>query len=315
MFLKLNNIKKEFSKENGVTDINLQINKGELVTLLGPSGCGKTTTLNIIGGFLKPDNGTIILEDADITLLPPEKRPIATVFQSYALFPHMNVIENISYGLKYTTNFRKKERLNAAKEYINIVGLKGYEYEHVGDLSGGQQQRVALARALITNPKLLLLDEPFSNLDAKLRIKMREEIKQIQNMFNITMIFVTHDQEEALSISDRIVVMDRGEIIQVGTPREIYRNPTNEYVASFIGKSNIIEINGSKKLIRPEDIELNKDINGEWEIKNEIFIGSYTRYIIGKNNERILVDLSGIEKSEYKLKDKVNIRFKNIIDL
>ncbi|MCU9814718.1 ABC transporter ATP-binding protein [Paraclostridium sp. AKS73] len=315
MFLKLNNIKKEFSKENGVTDINLQINKGELVTLLGPSGCGKTTTLNIIGGFLKPDNGTIILEDADITLLPPEKRPIATVFQSYALFPHMNVIENISYGLKYTTNFRKKERLNAAKEYINIVGLKGYEYEHVGDLSGGQQQRVALARALITKPKLLLLDEPFSNLDAKLRIKMREEIKQIQNMFNITMIFVTHDQEEALSISDRIVVMDRGEIIQVGTPREIYRNPTNEYVASFIGKSNIIEINGSKKLIRPEDIELNKDINGEWEIKNEIFIGSYTRYIIGKNNERILVDLSGIEKSEYKLKDKVNIRFKNIIDL
>ncbi|OXX83492.1 hypothetical protein AVM15_10570, partial [Paraclostridium benzoelyticum] len=312
MFLKLNNIKKEFSKENGVTDINLQINKGELVTLLGPSGCGKTTTLNIIGGFLKPDNGTIILEDADITLLPPEKRPIATVFQSYALFPHMNVIENISYGLKYTTNFRKKERLNAAKEYINIVGLKGYEYEHVGDLSGGQQQRVALARALITKPKLLLLDEPFSNLDAKLRIKMREEIKQIQNMFNITMIFVTHDQEEALSISDRIVVMDRGEIIQVGTPREIYRNPTNEYVASFIGKSNIIEINGSKKLIRPEDIELNKDINGEWEIKNEIFIGSYTRYIIGKNNERILVDLSGIEKSEYKLKDKVNIRFKNI---
>lgn len=315
MFLKLNNIKKEFSKENGVTDINLQINKGELVTLLGPSGCGKTTTLNIIGGFLKPDNGTIILEDADITLLPPEKRPIATVFQSYALFPHMNVIENISYGLKYTTNFRKKERLNAAKEYINIVGLKGYEYEHVGDLSGGQQQRVALARALITKPKLLLLDEPFSNLDAKLRIKMREEIKQIQNMFNITMIFVTHDQEEALSISDRIVVVDRGEIIQVGTPREIYRNPTNEYVASFIGKSNIIEINGSKKLIRPEDIELNKDINGEWEIKNEIFIGSYTRYIIGKNNESILVDLSGIEKSEYKLKDKVNIRFKNIIDL
>lgn len=315
MFLKLNNIKKEFSKENGVTNIHLQINKGELVTLLGPSGCGKTTTLNIIGGFLKPDNGTIILEDADITLLPPEKRPIATVFQSYALFPHMNVIENISYGLKYTTNFRKKERFNAAKEYINIVGLKGYEYEHVGDLSGGQQQRVALARALITKPKLLLLDEPFSNLDAKLRIKMREEIKQIQNMFNITMIFVTHDQEEALSISDRIVVMDSGKIIQVGTPREIYRNPTNEYVASFIGKSNIIEINGSKKLIRPEDIDLNKDVNGEWEIKNEIFIGSYTRYIIEKNNESILVDLSGVEKRAYKLKDKVNIRFKNIIDL
>lgn len=315
MFLKLNNIKKEFSKENGVTDINLQINKGELVTLLGPSGCGKTTTLNIIGGFLKPDNGNIILEDADITLLPPEKRPIATVFQSYALFPHMNVIENISYGLKYTTNFRKKERLNAAKEYINIVGLKGYEYEHVGNLSGGQQQRVALARALITKPKLLLLDEPFSNLDAKLRIKMREEIKQIQNMFKITMIFVTHDQEEALSISDRIVVMDSGKIIQVGTPREIYRNPINEYVASFIGKSNIIEINGSKKLIRPEDIELHKDVNGEWKIKNEIFIGSYTRYILEKNNENIIVDLSGIEKSEYKLKDKVNIRFKNVIAL
>ena len=156
MFLTLKNIDKEFSKGNGVNNISLYINEGELVTLLGPSGCGKTTTLNMIGGFLNPDKGNIILENTDITNLPPEKRSIATVFQSYALFPHMNVIENVSYGLKYTSNYKKKERYAIAKEYLKTVGLEGYEKEHVGNLSGGQQQRVALARALITKPKVLL---------------------------------------------------------------------------------------------------------------------------------------------------------------
>lgn len=307
MFLELNNIKKEFLKQNGVMDINLKINQGELVTLLGPSGCGKTTTLNIIGGFLKPDKGTIILEGLDITLLPPEKRPIATVFQSYALFPHMNVIENISYGLKYTTNFRRKERFKAAKEYIKIVGLKGYEYEHVGNLSGGQQQRVALARALITKPKLLLLDEPFSNLDAKLRIKMREEIKQIQSMFNITMIFVTHDQEEALTMSDTIVVLDEGAIQQIGTPEEIYNKPKNCFVSRFIGESNIVDgkITGDGLLefagaefeyledgfevgeevdvvVRPEDVKLVESGKGNLEgvVELATFKGVYYQMIV-----------------------------------
>lgn len=312
MFLRLKNIYKEFSKENGVRDINLDIKEGELVTLLGPSGCGKTTTLNMIGGFLNPDKGNILLADEDITNLPPEKRSIATVFQSYALFPHMNVIENVSYGLKYTTNYKKKERFNIAKEYIKTVGLEGYEKEHVGNLSGGQQQRVALARALITKPKVLLLDEPLSNLDAKLRVKMRDELKSIQKKFNITMIFVTHDQEEALSISDKIVVMDRGYVVQVGTPKEIYASPKNEYVASFIGKSNIVINNDNKDLIRPEDIDMIKDSNGEWEIIKKIFMGAYIKYIIVCNDQILEVDISGIKNNDFEEGNKVSIKINHV---
>ena len=307
MFLELKNISKLFSDNDGIDNINLEINEGELITLLGPSGCGKTTTLNTIGGFINPDNGSIILDNIDITNQPPEKRPIATVFQSYALFPHMNVIENVSYGLKYTSNIRKKQRLEIAKKYIELVGLKGYEKEHVGRLSGGQQQRVSLARALITNPKVLLLDEPFSNLDAKLRVKMREELKELQRKFNITMIFVTHDQEEALSISDRIVVMNKGKIIQIGTPSQIYLNPINEYVASFVGISNIIQHGASKKLIRPENITIKKDENGKWEIVNKIFMGHYMKYSISDGSKILEVICSGIKNNSYNIKDRVNI--------
>ncbi|MBP3931459.1 MAG: ABC transporter ATP-binding protein [Peptostreptococcaceae bacterium] len=312
MFLTLKNIDKEFSKGNGVNNISLYINEGELVTLLGPSGCGKTTTLNMIGGFLNPDKGNIILENTDITNLPPEKRSIATVFQSYALFPHMNVIENVSYGLKYTANYKKKERYAIAKEYLKTVGLEGYEKEHVGNLSGGQQQRVALARALITKPKVLLLDEPFSNLDAKLRVKMREELKEIQNKFKVTMIFVTHDQEEALSISDKIVVMDKGHIVQVGTPKEIYCNPVNEYVASFIGSSNIIVKDDDKDLIRPEDIEMNHDENGEWEVIKKIFMGSYTKYFISDKNTVLEVNISGMKNNNFEEGNKISININNV---
>ena len=307
MFLELKNISKLFSDNDGIDNINLEINEGELITLLGPSGCGKTTTLNTIGGFINPDNGSIILDNIDITNQPPEKRPIATVFQSYALFPHMNVIENGSYGLKYTSNIRKKQRLEIAKKYIELVGLKGYEKEHVGRLSGGQQQRVSLARALITNPKVLLLDEPFSNLDAKLRVKMREELKELQRKFNITMIFVTHDQEEALSISDRIVVMNKGKIVQIGTPSQIYLNPVNEYVASFVGISNIIQEGEIKKLIRPENITIIKDKNGKWKIVNKTFMGHYMKYSISDGSKILEVICSGIKNNSYNIKDRVNI--------
>ena len=307
MLLELKNISKTFLKGDGINNINLEINEGELITLLGPSGCGKTTTLNTIGGFIIPDSGSIILDEEDITNQPPEKRHVSTVFQSYALFPHMNVIENVSYGLKYTSNLKKKQRLEVAQQYVELVGLKGYEKEHVGRLSGGQQQRVSLARALITNPKLLLLDEPFSNLDAKLRIKMRQELKEIQRKFNITMIFVTHDQEEALSISDKIVVMDKGKVVQIGTPHEVYLNPVSEYVASFVGMSNIIEEDGKRKLIRPENITMKKDDNGKWEIVNKVFMGHYMKYDISNGSKILEVVCSGVKNNSYSLSDKINI--------
>ena len=180
MFLQLKNLTKLFDKENGVKNFNLDVKEGEFITILGPSGCGKTTTLNLLGGFLKPDSGEILLDGGNITNLPPEKRPISTVFQSYALFPHMNVIENVAYGIRFYRKEKKRKAMEIAKEYIDIVGLAGYENSRVGNLSGGQQQRVALARSMATNPKILLLDEPLSNLDASLRVRMREELKELQ---------------------------------------------------------------------------------------------------------------------------------------
>lgn len=308
MFLQLKNLTKLFDKDNGVEGVNIDIKEGEFITILGPSGCGKTTTLNLIGGFLKADTGEIILEGKSISDLPPEKRPLSTVFQSYALFPHMNVIENVSYGIRFSRKEKKKKAIEIAKEYIDIVGLSGYENSKVGNLSGGQQQRVALARAMATNPKLLLLDEPLSNLDASLRIKMREELKELQRKFNITMIFVTHDQEEALSLSDRIVVMDRGHVVQVDTPENIYFSPKNEYIGSFIGKSNLIQDdNGDKFLVRPEDIKISLNPKGEYTIRRKIFMGQYTEYIVSKKDKFINVSLSGKENLVFEQGDSIDV--------
>ncbi|MDO4589075.1 MAG: ABC transporter ATP-binding protein [Fusobacterium sp.] len=306
MYLKIENLKKIFEKNRGIENINFEIKKGELISFLGPSGCGKTTLLNIIGGFLKADNGKIYLEDVDITNIPPEKRDISTVFQSYALFPHMNVIENIKYGLKYR-GLLKKEQENLAKEYLEIVGLDGYEKNSVQELSGGQQQRVALARALVIHPKLLLLDEPFSNLDAKLKISMREELKQLQKNLKISMIFVTHDQEEALSISDKIVVMNNGKIEQIGTPEEIYYNPKNDYVAEFIGKSNFIFKQDKKELIRPENIKIEKDDQGKGKILNKEFMGAYTIFKVDFNNQELYVNIQGEKGKDFKIGDRVKV--------
>lgn len=308
MFLQLKNLTKLFDKDNGVEGVNIDIKEGEFITILGPSGCGKTTTLNLIGGFLKADTGEIVLEGKSISDLPPEKRPLSTVFQSYALFPHMNVIENVSYGIRFSRKEKKKKAIEIAKEYIDIVGLSGYENSKVGNLSGGQQQRVALARAMATNPKLLLLDEPLSNLDASLRIKMREELKELQRKFNITMIFVTHDQEEALSLSDRIVVMDRGHVVQVDTPENIYFSPKNEYIGSFIGKSNLIQDdNGDKFLVRPEDIKITLNPKGEYNIRRKIFMGQYTEYIVSKKDKFINVSLSGKENLVFEQGDSIDV--------
>lgn len=305
MYLKIENISKIFEKERGVKNISFQLEKGELVSFLGPSGCGKTTLLNIIGGFVKNDSGSIYLEDKDITEYPPEKREIVTVFQNYALFPHMNVVENVKYGLKYR-GYNKEEQIKLAKEYLKIVGLEGYEKNSVGELSGGQQQRVALARALVLQPKILLLDEPFSNLDAKLKIAMREEIKELQKRLGISMIFVTHDQEEALSISDRIVVMSNGEIVQIGKPEEIYYSPKNRYVAEFIGKINFLEI-GNK---RPEEIKMRRNNSGDAIILNREFMGATTLFVVERLEKKIYVTIPGEEALKYRVGDRVVLELK-----
>lgn len=305
MYLKIENISKIFEKGRGVKNISFQLEKGELVSFLGPSGCGKTTLLNIIGGFVKNDSGSIYLEGKDITEYPPEKREIVTVFQNYALFPHMNVVENVKYGLKYR-GYNKEEQIKLAKEYLKIVGLEGYEKNSVGELSGGQQQRVALARALVLQPKILLLDEPFSNLDAKLKIAMREEIKELQKRLGISMIFVTHDQEEALSISDRIVVMSNGEIVQIGKPEEIYYSPKNRYVAEFIGKINFLEI-GNK---RPEEIKMRRDNSGDAIILNREFMGATTLFVVERLEKKIYVTISGEEALKYRVGDRVVLELK-----
>lgn len=305
MYLKIENISKIFEKERGIKNISFQLEKGELVSFLGPSGCGKTTLLNIIGGFVKNDSGSIYLEDKDITEYPPEKREIVTVFQNYALFPHMNVVENVKYGLKYR-GYNKEEQIKLAKEYLKIVGLEGYEKNSVGELSGGQQQRVALARALVLQPKILLLDEPFSNLDAKLKIAMREEIKELQKRLGISMIFVTHDQEEALSISDRIVVMSNGEIVQIGKPEEIYYSPKNRYVAEFIGKINFLEI-GNK---RPEEIKMRRNNSGDAVILNREFMGATTLFVVERLEKKIYVTISGEEALKYRVGDRVVLELK-----
>jgi iron(III) transport system ATP-binding protein len=223
-----------------VDNVSLTVEAGKLVTLLGPSGCGKTTTLRMIAGLEMPTEGKIRIGDQDVTTLPATDRDVSMVFQSYALFPHMTVIENVSYGLKFS-GFGKSEASERASEGLKLVGLDGYGNRLPSELSGGQQQRVAVARALVLEPQVLLFDEPLSNLDAKLRRQVREEIRDIQQKLQLTVVYVTHDQEEALAVSDRIVVMKNAVIAQEGTPRELYDIPANRFVADFIGESNILE--------------------------------------------------------------------------
>ena len=224
-----------------VKDVTLNIAPGSFVTLLGPSGCGKTTTLRMIAGFESPDEGEIYLGEEPINELTPNKRDTAMVFQSYALFPHLNIFDNVAYGLKLR-KVPKEEIRERVIDMLKLVGLEGMESRYTNQLSGGQQQRVALARALIVGPGVLLFDEPLSNLDAKLRVYMRTEIRRIQQQFGITAVYVTHDQSEAMSISDNIIIMNKGVVAQMGTPREIYYKPANEFVADFIGEANFLKV-------------------------------------------------------------------------
>jgi putative spermidine/putrescine transport system ATP-binding protein len=238
-FLHLDNLVKRFGGNTVVKGANLSFSKGEFVTLLGPSGCGKTTILRMIAGFERPTSGTILVEGKDISTLPPNQRQIGMVFQAYALFPNMNVEDNVGFGLRIAGMGRDERRVRV-EEMLKLIGLGGYGKRFPFELSGGQQQRVALARALAPRPRMLLLDEPLSALDAKIRVSLRQEIRAIQRDLGITTIFVTHDQEEALSISDRIVVMSAGNIEQVGTPFEIYNKPATRFVATFVGQLNTL---------------------------------------------------------------------------
>ena len=248
--IKIENISKSFGTKVVLENINLDIKRGEFVTLLGPSGCGKTTLLRMLAGFSQPDEGVIMMEGKDILSMPPHKRPLNTVFQRYALFPHLNVYENIAFGLKLK-KVEPKEIDKRVRRALKMVSMTDYEDRDVNSLSGGQQQRVAIARAIVNQPQVLLLDEPLAALDLKMRKDMQMELKQMHEALGITFIYVTHDQEEALTLSDSIVVMSEGKIQQIGTPIDIYNEPVNSFVADFIGESNIL--NGT--MIKDKEVE------------------------------------------------------------
>lgn len=292
----LKDINHSFGKTEVLHNINLEIQDGELFTLLGPSGCGKTTLLRIIAGFIKPTTGSVLLNKDNITSLPPEKRNIGTVFQNYALFPNMNVEDNILYGLKIR-KLNKTELDHRLKHYLDLVGMYEYRKRKISELSGGQQQRVALARSLAIEPNVLLLDEPMSNLDAALREKMREEIRSLQQKLKITTLFITHDQKEALSISDKIAVIKDGRCIQQGTPEEIYNSPIDEFVANFVGESTIlskdeasafgIKTEQNSLYIRPEKFKLLPIDNSsglEGKVLKKTFNGGFVEYKVSVSN-------------------------------
>lgn len=309
MYLEMKDLSKSFDGKEVVSGLNLSMEQGEILCLLGASGCGKTTTLRMAGGFLTPDQGRIYLDGEDITALPPERRPVSTVFQSYALFPHMTVLQNVMYGLKFQ-GMKKKEAARRAEEYLEIVRLADRASSSVQELSGGQQQRVALARAMAVNPKVLLLDEPLSNLDAKLRIRMRDELKELQKKTGITMIFVTHDQEEAMALADKIAIMEGGRLIQMGAPRDVYQNPSSLFVMEFLGTADKAVVpDGSLLYFRPEDIRIlgrkeeletgeeagqktqapasRKQLTGV--VLKSDYMGFYTQYFVETESGEILV--------------------------
>jgi putative spermidine/putrescine transport system ATP-binding protein len=284
--VRLAGVSKRYGDVVAVASLDLEVRRGEFFTLLGPSGSGKTTSLRMIAGFEEPDTGTIELAGRDVTRQPPYDRSVNTVFQDYALFPHMTVGENVEYGLR-VKGVDKAERRRRASEALATVRLAGYEQRRSSQLSGGQQQRVALARAIVNEPRVLLLDEPLGALDLKLREQMQVELKTIQHQVGITFIYVTHDQDEALTMSDRIAVFNEGRIEQVGAPAEIYERPDNAFVAGFVGVSNLLERDGRRFTVRPEKvtiIENGKAPKGlhveEGTIRDVSYAGMITRYLV-----------------------------------
>ena len=305
--LELKNINKKFNETVALDNIHLEINDGEFFSLLGPSGSGKTTCLKVIGGFEQPDSGNVSLFNENVTDIPPFKRNVNTVFQDYALFPHMNVEENVCYSLKIK-KIPKIEQESQVQEILSIVKLTGYEKRKPSELSGGQRQRVALARSLINKPKILLLDEPLGALDLKLREQMQIELKNLQRQFQITFIYVTHDQQEALSMSDRIAIFNDGKIEQVDTPDNIYKNPKTAFVADFIGTTSLVSKQLAAELfnynsafsIRPENIKINNEQDSKSEFNAKVvvtdiqFQGSYYK-ILCKANDLTLTALHYVD--------------------
>ena len=317
--VKFENITKKFNETTAVDNVSCNFEAGTLTTLLGPSGCGKTTSLRIIAGLERATSGKILVDNEDVTLLPATDRDVSMVFQSYALFPHMSVIENVSYGLKMI-NVNKEEYIEKALETLKLVNLEGYENRMPSELSGGQQQRVAVARAIVLEPKVLLFDEPLSNLDAKLRRQVREDIREIQQKLGVTTIYVTHDQEEALAISDKVIVMNNAVIAQEGNPKDLYNFPKNKFVANFIGDANVVraeiinkqsntyelklaeinvkiecdnELNSSVSVaLRPEKIEIKRSNDNNCihaTINNASFVGSSYQYILNSELGKLYV--------------------------
>ena len=345
--IRLENITKTFMHQvkgevTAVNNISLEVKPGELLTFLGPSGCGKTTTLRMVAGFEQPDNGKVYIGDEDVTDMMANKRDIGFVFQNYALFPHLSIYENIAYGLKIR-GISREDISKQVSEVLRLVNLEGYQSQFTHQISGGEQQRVALARAIVIKPKVLLLDEPLSNLDAKLRVNTRGEIRKLQKSLGITAIYVTHDQEEAMAISDRIVVINHGNIIQTGTAEELYYEPATTFVAKFIGRINSIpasvinvlpngvniEILGEKRtvenvskkvktgdkvdaLIRPEFIHLDKDIGKHkvtGVIRERTFLGEKVEYIVSVDGINMMVSSSDPgEYLQFSVGQKVGIK-------
>ena len=332
--VKFENITKKFNETVAVDNVSCNFEAGTLTTLLGPSGCGKTTSLRIIAGLERATSGKILVDNEDVTLLPATDRDVSMVFQSYALFPHMSVIENVSYGLKMI-NVNKEEYTEKALETLKLVNLEGYENRMPSELSGGQQQRVAVARAIVLKPKVLLFDEPLSNLDAKLRRQVREDIREIQQKLGVTTIYVTHDQEEALAISDKVIVMNKAVIAQEGSPKDLYNFPKNKFVANFIGDANDVtaeiinkqsntydlklaemnvkieinkDLNDKVSLaLRPEKIKINRTDNENCihaSIKSASFVGSSYQYILSSKIGELYV-VSGDTTDIFKVGEEV----------
>src|SRR5215208_552042 len=284
--VRLDGARKLYGEVVAVDRVDLDIREDEFFTFLGPSGSGKTTCLRIIAGFVRPDEGRVELGGREVTDLPPYDRDVNTVFQDYALFPHMTVGENVEYGLRIA-KVGREERRRRATETLDMVRLSGYERRRPGQLSGGQRQRVALARALVKRPRVLLLDEPLGALDLKLRQQMQRELRSIQGEVGITFVYVTHDQEEALTMSDRLAVFADGRIEQIGPPADVYEHPVNEFVAGFVGVSNIVERDGKRVTVRPEKVHILGDADASTglrvergQIRDVAYIGAVTRYLV-----------------------------------
>jgi putative spermidine/putrescine transport system ATP-binding protein len=308
--VRLRGVRRVFGDVVAIENLDLDIAPGEFFTMLGPSGSGKTTTLRVIAGFEQPDRGTVELGGVDVTRVAPSERDVNTVFQDYALFPHMTVQENVEYGLR-VKGAARRDRRTKVQEVLERVRLPNVGGRRPVQLSGGQRQRVALARAIVNSPSVLLLDEPLGALDLKLRQEMQVFLKALQRDLEITFVYVTHDQEEALTMSDRVAVFNEGRIEQLGTPKEVYEHPASEFVAGFVGVSNVLERGGRRFTIRPEKISMNGGTGEPGVVKDVQYAGSVTRYVVElESGERLVVVRQNVEDSPVQVDTRVGLHWR-----